>query len=1152
MMPHAASRRRRPLALPPAVLSLAGWTLLSSRTLVAGWAFLASLALLGLVPTARADEPKPAQDRQAQFDEPSLEFFEKQVRPVLVQRCYECHSGKTDEPKGGLRVDSRAALLAGGDTGPAIEPGKPEASLLIDAVNYGDIYQMPPKSKLPAAEIEILNRWVKLGAPWPVGDPAAVPMASGGEFDLDARKAAHWAWRPVQHRDPPPVGNQAWPRHGLDHFILARLEQSGLAPAADADRATLLRRVWFDLVGLPPTEQDLQAFLADPTPQALEQVVDQLLKSPRFGQRWARHWLDLVRYAETYGHEFDYAIPHATQYRDYVVRALNADVPYDQFVVEHLAGDLLAEPRRHPTDGYNESVIGTGFWFLGEATHAPVDVRGDEAGRIDNQLDVFSKTFLGLTVACARCHDHKFDAISTRDYYALCGYLQSSRRQEALLDPHDRIRQGAERIRAARQAGTELLRAALPEADDAAQQELALSLLAVRELRQDGVESAERTAEIAGTYGVPAERLRAWDAALRQPAVGEAEHPLRPWSVLGLAGDWDSEALDRLRRELREDLARAEQAVEQSPVLADFAQSTFDGWFTTGEAFSGAPTTGVQWDASQPRLAALEPGWAHGGADSPRLQGVLRSPTFTITHPRIWYRLRGQGVQLRVILDGYFMDVYNGLLFRGLAENFDTQGQVAWQAHAGDLGRYLGHKAYLEIIDHGDGFAAIDQIRFSAGGPPHLERNPLARQVLAGDGELDSSEALARAYARLWRQTLEHWHAGNASAAEIGWINWMLDQGLVGPTGEQLAAANQRLAERHQQMQNESRELPAPLRVLAMTDGTPEDELVHIRGNHRTLGEPVPRRSLTALGGDGQPAPADRSGRLQLARQLTSPDNPLTARVLVNRVWHHLLGRGIVPSVDNFGVLGQPPSHPELLDYLAGQFVQEGWSLKRLIRSIVLSRTYQMSSTPVPAAEQHDPENILLHRAPIRRLEGEAIRDAILQVSGRLDDSLEGGSVQVHITPFMQGRGRPGGNGPLDGNGRRSLYTEVRRNFLPPMMLAFDTPIPFSTMGRRNVSNVPAQALILMNDPFVVQQAEMWARRLLAPADLEPAARIQQMYRQALTRDATDDELAAALAFLAQQGQAHGLTEPQAMADPRVWTDLCHVVFNVKEFIYLR
>ncbi len=393
---------------------------------------LAALLACGLAPSF-AQEPPSAAD---------LEHFERAVRPLLVERCAECHA--VERPKAGLRVDHVEHLLRGGESGPALVPGRPEESRLFQAVSYTDVeLRMPPSGKLPDAEIEVLREWIARGAPWPKEPVPAAAGAPEEAFDLAARRASHWCWSDLAAPPLPEIAEPGWARDDLDRFVAAAREARGLARAAEAPASTWLRRASYDLLGLPPTPEDLLALGEHPSEEQRAAAVDRLLASPRFGERWARHWLDLVRYAETYGHEFDYEIPEAWRYRDYVIRALNADLPYDDFVREHIAGDLLPAPRLHPEEGTNESILATGFWFFPQATHAPVDVRADEADRIDNAIDVFSKTFLGLTVACARCHDHKFDAISSRDYYALAGVLQSTRRQIAYLDPQGRLAAGA-------------------------------------------------------------------------------------------------------------------------------------------------------------------------------------------------------------------------------------------------------------------------------------------------------------------------------------------------------------------------------------------------------------------------------------------------------------------------------------------------------------------------------------------------------------------------------------------------------------------------------------------------------------------------------------------------------------------------------------
>ena len=920
-------------------------------------------------------------------DRAALEFFESKVRPILAHHCYECHG--PEKQKSDLRLDHISTILRGGERGPALVRGDVEASRIVEAARYQNTdLQMPPRRKLADEQIAVLEQWIAMGAPWP-DEPAPAGEASGRgteRYDVQQRKAEHWAWRPIRKAVPPRVARTDWPLTEIDRFILAALEAAGVAPAPPADRTTWLRRVHLDLIGLPPTVEQVRQFLDESSPDAYEKVVDRLLCSPRFGERWARHWMDLVRYAETYGHEFDFPIPQAWRYRDYLIRALNADVPYDQLVREHIAGDLLERPRRHLAEGYNESVIATGFWYLHEQTHAPTDVRQHQAERIDNQIDVMTKTFLGLTVACARCHDHKFDAISTADYYALAGFLQSSRQDYAMLDPGGTIAQGVERL---------------------------------REL-YDGVVKHQR-----------------------------AEVPSSPATQIAEGGS-------------------------DAAVFASF-DNDLEGWTASGFAFLHAP----------------EPGAAHSGLLGRRLHGVLRSPTFTITQPKLFICAAGENAKLRVIIDGYIMDEFNPLLFAGLIASVDTGGKFNWFTIQGDYGRYVGHRAYIEVIDGGDGWIAVDEVRFGRGEAP--------------------PEA--------------------SSSTGAGRTPYIIP--------DSIAAEMRRIDE----------QLPAPVRVLAMTDGTAEDSPVFIRGSHRTPGDLVPRRFLEALSGPDQPPIEHGSGRLELARRLLDESNPFAARVAVNRLWHHLFGRGIVPTVDNFGVLGQPPSHPELLDYLALELQRCGWSQKSILRQIVLSQTYRMSSAPADAhAQRVDPTNVLLHRMNIKRLEGEAIRDALLAVSGRLDGSMYGPPVAVHLTPFMDGRGRPGQSGPLDGAGRRSVYLEARRNFLSPFMLAFDTPTPFTAFGQRTVSNVPAQSLILMNDPFIVEQARLWAAGLMGNPRLSTLEeQVEQMYLAAFARCPTREEQAAAQRFSQRQTELYGSDAD----DLRLLADLAHALFNVKEFVFV-
>lgn len=933
-------------------------------------------------------------------DDSGIEFFEREIRPILADSCYKCHSVDAKKLKGGLYLDSRPGVLEGGDLGPAVVPGDIEKSLLIESVRYENVdLQMPPKSRLSDKQIAALEKWVSLGAPWPAGEENSEGRRE--VFDLEARKADHWCWQPPREHPVPEVADKNWPLDPIDNHILARLEKADLHPAPDADRRTWIRRVSFDLTGLPPSQDTVDQFVSDGSEDAHETAVAKLLESPDFGVKWARHWLDLMRYAETYGHEFDYPIPDSWRYRDHVIRNFNADVPYDQMLIEHLAGDLLEAPRIDPASGMNESLLATASWWLGEANHAPTDVRNDEMMRIDNQIDVVSKAFLGLTVSCARCHDHKFDAISTADFYSLAGYLVSSRRQLAMHDPGGEIASRATRL---------------------------------RELQSEACAALE-------AKHFPAEEIR----------------------------------------------------THADGLIASFEDGLPAGWTTTGEAFPNQVSpAGHSQIALIDEAAVRAPGGiVHSGLYGRKLQGALRSPTFTLEQPEIHLRLAATGpVEARVVVDGYFMQEFNPLLFTGTrldAPMLDTAGEFVWKSIAGDLRKYVGHSVYLEFLDRGDGYLAIDEISYQKG-----------------------SDAPAPA--------------------------------------EQISAAALGIEAIFQQAKEIESHIPAPIYALAMTDGTPRDENVHIRGSHQSPGELVPRQFLTALGGGATTGTATGSGRLALAHEIASPDNPLTARVYVNRLWHHLMGKGLVASVDDFGVMGEKPSHPELLDQLALDLVEGGWSTKAMVKRIVLSRTYRMSSDSNlqdPQADDVDAANILLHKFRVRRLTSESIHDATLAVSGELDRTQGGPSVPPFLSSFMEGRGRPA-SGPLDGNRRRSIYTQILRNFLPPFQTTFDMPVPFTTIGRRSNSNVPAQSLVLMNDPFVIGQAQKWAQQLLQENDSDK--RIRQAYLTALSREPSDDERLAISSFL--EGQRALLD--CAPDDPALWTEFCHLLLNQKEFIFLR
>ena len=490
------------------------------------------------------------------------------------------------------------------------------------------------------------------------------------------------------------------------------------------------------------------------------------------------------------------------------------------------------------------------------------------------------------------------------------------------------------------------------------------------------------------------------------------------------------------------------------------------------------------------------------------------------------------------------MDEYNALLFRGCIATVDTV-EPKWIVNGGDIRNYRGHQAYIEIMDDGPGGFSVEEIRFGNGPAPTYPETPFESMLLE-KGKKNPAQLSKRLLAKVLGAPGQASPLNEAQQKQL--VNFFVNNDLLKflPSDVGTNATAQpsvRLADLRKKLAAASARVPAPEFAIAMTDGTGENEHIYIRGNNKTLGEVVQRDVLTALR-TSQLKIDKGSGRLSLANEIADPDNPLTARVAVNRIWHHMLGVGIVPSVDNFGVLGQSPTHPELLDYLANEFVGDQWSVKRMVRRIALSQTYQQSSKPDPKNLTADPTNQFLHRANVKRLTGESIRDSMLLVSGELNDTMYGEPVKVHLTSFMSGRGRPRQSGPLDGHGRRSIYLEVRRNFLSPMMLAFDTPIPFNSIGRRNRSNVPAQALMLMNSPLVVEQAAKWAERLESEHGEDTDQKIRSIYQTAFSRPVLDEELETAKSFLESQSAASD--------SKSAWQDFCHVILNTKEFIYIR
>jgi hypothetical protein len=1090
------------------------------------------------------------QDARAGGSE-DLAFFESKIRPVLVEHCYRCHSAGTKKPKGKLLLDSRDGLRRGGESGPALVPGDPDKSLFIRAVRYTDAeLRMPPDQKLPASVIADLEAWVKRGAPDP-RKAAAVPAAVADWDTIYKARRRWWSLQPARKPQSPAVTNVGWSTEPIDRLVLARLEEEELTPGNDADGQTLVRRLSLVLTGLPPSA-DVAA-----KPQApIEQVVDRLLASPHFGEHWARHWMDVVRFAETHGNEWNYEVHHAWRYRDYLVRAFNDDVPYNRLVLEHLAGDLLP-PRWNQREHINESLIGTAFWRFGEVNHDDcVEFRQIGYDLFDNQLDALGKTFLATTVACARCHDHKLDAISMKDYYALLGVLRSSRLVSHTIDapgvnaePRRRLRALKEQIRA------EIAARWLEDCRSVARYLAATQ--GTLENRPEGTALGQ---------ALDSGRVEAWRKAIS--AKVEMDDPAFVWQSLAaaksdFAGAWKGLA----GRIEAEQCARSEFNAKQFVPLGDFRQGTFDGWQAVGQGLDGTAAAGdfiVDCDGGQ-AVRAVYPAGAYTHGLSSKLNGVLRSPLLLKGNTHVSFQVLGGKTAAARIVSNNCQFAYVG--YKALTKPDWHWITLTIPQDSANL------RCYAELMTKFDNPKFPDQLG-TLGGDTHNDRVPwdkaaadprsffgITRAVLHDGSEPPRTTLthlrplitvppadlahLAAQYASAIETAVRAWAAGTADDDAVRWLDWCVRRGLF--------ANDRKLSSRLDALVTQYRATEKSLSLPRIVPGIAEagacyDQPVLTRGDYHRPGDPVARRFLTMLDAT-EAAFTQGSGRLELAQRIASADNPLTARVIVNRVWHHLFGAGLVRTVDDFGHLGDRPSHPELLDYLAATFIEDGWSLKKLIRRIVLSRTFRMTPRSDPDASTIDPDNRLLHHYPARRLEAEAIRDAILATSGRLDRTLFGQSVDP---------GREKANpdrrlfpGPLDGAGRRSLYIKVNLMEPPKFLGIFDFPGGKVTRGRRDVTNVPGQALALLNDPFVLQQADFWAQRLVKDADATTARRIERMFRIALGRPPAAEERDRFQHAVDELARLHGVAADDVLAHHTVWRDVAHAFFNLKEFIFV-
>jgi cytochrome c553 len=900
-----------------------------------------------------------------------LEFFERSVRPVLAENCFGCHGPA--KHKAGLRLDSLAAILKGGDSGPAVKPGEPEESLLIQAVRYSDEdRQMPPKGKLNDAEIAALADWVKAGALWPEVDRAPRPVPVQTTSKVTAEDRAFWSFQPIKPVAQPAVADASWPRSPIDRFVLANLEEAKLKPVAPADRRTLIRRATFDLIGLPPTPEEVEAFLADESPEAFARVVERLLASPRYGERWGRHWLDVARYGEDQAHTFQARMyPNGYRYRDWVIKAFNDDMPYDRFVMEQIAADLLDGPERE------QRLAALGFFALG-----PVYYGKAVFDEFDDRVDTLCRGFLGLTVACARCHDHKFDPIPTEDYYALAGVFASSEYKEYPQAAPDVV------------AKFEGAQAAIKAKTD----EVAAFLAA------ESVTLAEAATAETASYMVAA-----WTLHNKRKADPKASLPA---------------------------LARAEEL--QEPVLAR--------WFKYLFGESGDPKPGL-------------PGWRRVIAAQDPSADVSADPA---------------------------------------AQAEVKRAAQAFQEYVRSI---LALRSAIEAHEKAALGSGVETPKAARPGLDPAELK-LLRELVGADGlfavpKADVEKRLA-----------------DSSKAQLKAMRTELD----------------RL----------KRESPPKYPVIhSLAEGSSISNMrVHIRGNPATLGGEVSRRFLSVLSSE-TPAPfGPGSGRLELARAIASKDNPLTARVIVNRVWERHFGRGLVATPSNFGSLGERPTHPELLDYLAGQFIACGWSLKTLHRAIMLSATYQLSSAFDPHNFEVDPDNTRLWHMNRRRLEVEPWRDAMLAVSGQLDRTLGGPSLDLSSAT----------------NHRRTVYAAISRHNLHGLLRLFDFPDPNITSDKRTVTSVPLQQLFVLNSEFVVEQAKSLAARLTSTSGEADSDRVKRAILTLYGRPAAPEEVEWALGFLAGSSE-HPASEyagsGQGSGPLTRWEQYAQILLGSNEFLFI-
>jgi cytochrome c553 len=900
------------------------------------------------------------------------EFFEKNVRPVLAGKCQMCHNAKAKTS--GLDMSTAAAFFAGGASGSLINVESPEQSLLLMALTYEGTLKMPPTGKLKDDEIAKLREWVKMGAPWPGFDKkAGAPVANGSGTRKHGTAFTDedwkfWAFQPVKKPALPAVKAAGWVKSPIDAFILQKLEEKGLAPAPKADKYALLRRVTYDLHGLPPTEQEIHDFVADRSPDAFKKVVDRLLASPRYGEKWGRHWLDVARFADSTGNDEDHRYPYAYKYRDYVVEAFNRDLPYNQFVKEQIAGDLLPAANGEPLN--RRGVIATGFLALGAKAIAQQDKKKMLYDVWDEQLDVVSKAFLGVTLSCARCHDHKFDPLTQKDYYGLVGMFASTK---SFRDAETHV--------------SKLLFTPLVSKAEFEVYEKAQSVVANKGVDIDIVTDRERHLYQAKLI----EKLPAYMLAARKKLE----------SAEGL----DPKIIKRWVKHF------AEREVPR-PWLDDFHKADEAGALAIAAKFQESAKANLEnWSKRMARYRVVQ-------------RKQIEEKNMLSEMPKLINEK-----------DGFFRDVF---------------------ADAGPFGV---------------------------------------------NGRMVDAVATAEGKAEL-------------------------------------------IALRAEQKKLKDSLPPEPEMACAVEDDKPVIQKVLMRGDYNTLGEEAPKTFPLVIAGKDRQIVKEGSGRRELAEWLASEKNPLPARVMVNRIWQGHFTEGIVRTPDNFGKMGERPTHPELLDYLAAEFIDKGWSIKEMHRTLLNSSTYQMASTPTADHVKTDGDNKLVSRFPRRRLLVEEMRDGMLAISGKLDLTM-GGSLQSGF-----GTDGENSNGRLsispEEQVRRTVYMPLRRANLPALFNLFDFGDATTPAGKRNVTNVAPQALFLMNSKFVADQADLVAKGVLADNSLEAKQKVERIFLRVLNRAPSATEVDNAISYTANFRQKFPKT-----VDSDAWQSMTRILLASNEFIYV-